>query len=230
MADVVDLWDLYALPPQPHVRLGFVQSLDGAVTLDGSSRPLSGPADRVALRTLRATADVVLVGAGTARTEDYGPVPLAEVLRHRREEQGWDPRPVLAVLTSDPSSLDPQSRLLSDPAGRVTVVTAGTSRGTLPDHIEVLALGGTTVESATAVAALQERYGPRVLCEGGPQLAAQLLADGLVNELCLTLSPQLVGGGARLLPAALPSAADLTLLSLVESEGELLSRWSLRPR
>lgn len=229
VSEVNDLWDLYRLPPQPHLRLGFVQSLDGALAVDGSSRPLSGPADRVALRTLRATADVVLVGAGTARAEDYGPLPLPEALRRRREDDGMRPRPVLAVLTTDPSSLDPQSRLLSDPAGRVTIVTTATATSRLPDHIEVLALGGEHIDVAAALGALRERHGPRLLCEGGPDLARQLLSADLVDELCLTLSPQLAGGPTRLLPEALQPGRALQLLSLVEQDGELLSRWSLRP-
>ncbi len=229
VTEVDDLWELYRLPAEPHLRLGFVQAVDGSLAVDGSSRPLSGPADRQALRTLRAAADVVLVGAGTARAEGYGPVPVPEVLRRRRADHAMAQRPVLAVVTHDVAGLDPHSRLLSDPAGGVTVVTTGSERGLLPEHVELLSLGGTELDLGAAVAALRERHGSRVLCEGGPQLAAQLVAGDLVDELCLTVSPQLTGGGPTLLAAALPEPRAMRLLSLLESEGELLSRWSLRP-
>jgi riboflavin biosynthesis pyrimidine reductase len=69
-----DLEAVYALPPHRHVRTNFVTSLDGAVELEGRSASLGGPADRAAFMAMRAVADVVMVGAGTARAERYGPV------------------------------------------------------------------------------------------------------------------------------------------------------------
>ncbi|MDP9436994.1 MAG: dihydrofolate reductase family protein, partial [Actinomycetota bacterium] len=71
----VDLLDLYDAPA-PYVRGGMVQSADGTASSAGSSRPLSPEPDREVFRVLRAVADVVVVGAGTARAEDYGPVPV----------------------------------------------------------------------------------------------------------------------------------------------------------
>jgi 5-amino-6-(5-phosphoribosylamino)uracil reductase len=219
--DVEDLWDLYALPDAPHVRAGFVLSVDGAIAVGGSSRPLSGAADRAALRTLRAVSDVVLVGAGTAREEDYGRVPLPEPLRRRRLEAGRAERPALAVATRS-GDLDPASRLLADPEQRVLVLTAGPVPEDLPDHVEVVVADG----ARAVVAALHDRGLRRVHCEGGPELLSALLADDVVDELCLTTSPQLVGGGPGLLTT--PAPAALRLLSLLEDDGTLLARWSLR--
>ncbi|MCW2605463.1 MAG: bifunctional deaminase-reductase domain protein, partial [Frankiales bacterium] len=65
----------------PYVRGGMLQSADGTVAHDGSSRPLQRPGDLLVFRTLRQVADVVLVGAGTARDEDYGPVVLDAAAR-----------------------------------------------------------------------------------------------------------------------------------------------------
>ncbi|HWG93425.1 MAG TPA: dihydrofolate reductase family protein [Mycobacteriales bacterium] len=112
-AEVDDLWPLYALPEQPHVRAGFVLSVDGAVAVDGSSRPLSGSADKAVFRVLRGVSDVVLVGAGTARDEDYGPVRLRDDLVSRRRAEGRPANPVLAVVSRS-LRLDPASRLLQD--------------------------------------------------------------------------------------------------------------------
>ena len=222
-AEVDDLWPLYALPAQPHVRAGFVVSVDGAVAVDGSSRPLSTPTDRVALRTLRAVADVVLVGAGTARREDYGRIPLPEDLRARRRDDGRPARPVLAVVTRT-LGLDPTSRLLADPDQPVLLLAPdrGEPPPGLEPHVEVVRAAG----GAAVVAALQERGLLRVLCEGGPQLLTALLQDDVVDELCLTTSPLLAGSGPALLTAA--ARCPARLLSLVEDDGTLLARWSLR--
>lgn len=219
--EVEDLWPLYALPPAEHVRAGFVASVDGVVAVDGRSGPLSCPTDRAALRTLRAAADVVLVGAGTARQEDYGPVLLPADLRRRRADEGRPERPALAVVTRT-FHLDPASRLLADPAQRVLVITSAPPPAGLAGHVEVVPAEG----GADVVRALHGRGLPRVLCEGGPQLLTALLADDVVDELCLTTSPALAGTGPQLLTASL--SRPLRLLSLVEDAGTLLARWSLR--
>ena len=69
-----ELLAAYALPDRDatRVRMNFVQSADGAVTLQGRSGPLGGDTDRAVMRVLRAMADVVIVGAGTVRVEEYG--------------------------------------------------------------------------------------------------------------------------------------------------------------
>jgi riboflavin biosynthesis pyrimidine reductase len=226
-AEVEDLWPVYALPRAPHVRAGFVASVDGAVVVDGSSRPLSGPADREVFRTLRATSDVVLVGAGTARSEDYGPVRLPEPLRRRRLEAGMPERPALAVVSRS-LRLEAAHRLLEDAGAPLLLLT--TSGAAVPDglppHAEVVRCGDDDVDPVQALAALRGRGLDRVLCEGGPQLLHALLAADLVDELCLTTSPVLVGGAQGLVPAEV--RARLRLLSLLEHDGELLARWSLR--
>jgi riboflavin biosynthesis pyrimidine reductase len=96
----------------------------------------------------------------------------------------------------------------------------------LPPHAEVVRCGDDDVDPVQALAALRGRGLDRVLCEGGPQLLHALLAADLVDELCLTTSPVLVGGAPGLVPAEV--RARLRLLSLVEHDGELLARWSLR--
>jgi len=221
--DIEDLYDLYELPDTPHLRAGFVQSVDGAIAVDGSSKPLSGPADRQALRTLRAVADVVLVGAGTARAEDYGPLPLPAELCQRRRAAGRSELPVLAVATRDAETLDPGSRLFSNDSATVLVL-AGAGGGALPDNVDVVVIDPN--DAGSLIRALHDRGLHRVLCEGGPQLFAQLLAADLVDELCLTWSPQLVGGPG-LLPVAPSATRPLALTGLVEDEGVLLTRWSV---
>lgn len=220
---------MYAVPPGPHVRAGFAASVDGAVAVDGRSGGLSSPADKVVFPVLRAASDVVLVGAGTARAEGYGPVQLPEHLRGVRARQGRTPRPALAVVTAS-GRLDPASRLFQDPEQWVLVLMpeSRVGRRPLPAHVEQVAVGDTVVDPGRMLSELGARGLHRVLCEGGPHLLGTLLEADLVDELCLTLSPLLVGDGPWLLPAALPSPRPTRVTSLIQSGGVLLSRWSLR--
>src|SRR4051812_27008758 len=68
------LVDAYRVPDGRHLRVNFVASLDGAVTLGGRSGGLGSPGDRRIFNLLRALSDVVLVGHGTASAEGYGPI------------------------------------------------------------------------------------------------------------------------------------------------------------
>jgi riboflavin biosynthesis pyrimidine reductase len=224
-----DLFDMYAGSRPDQVRAGMVSSLDGAVAVRGRSGGLGSPGDHRVFSVLRAIADVVLVGAGTARTERYGPVVLPAELQRRRDCSGRTARPALAVVTAS-MALDVGSRLFEDPQQRVLVLApAGRSRTRdLPAHVELVGVGEVEVDPVRVVGELAARGLSRVLCEGGPRLLATLLAADVVDELCLTTSPQLVGGSPGLLPVALPDPRRARLRSLVEDDGVLLSRWSLR--
>src|SRR6476619_5171119 len=89
-----------ASPPVRWLRANMVASLDGAATVDGRSGGLSDEADQQIFAMLRAHADVILVGAGTARAEGYGPVrPESEGLRWAWLRDGRTPSPPIAVIT-----------------------------------------------------------------------------------------------------------------------------------
>ena len=203
-----DLVELYAYPIEPsapYVRVNFVTSIDGAVSVDGRSGALGTPADKRIFGLLRDLADVVLVGAGTVRAENYGAAHTDSELRKRlhREGLGGDPDgtpPRIAVVTST-AALDPASKLFTDTGARPIILTTTAA----PDDRKKLLIdaGAEVIEAepgeatVTAVrAALEGRGLRRVLCEGGPSLFGQFLTAGAVDELCLTVSPQLVGGTA----------------------------------
>ncbi|MEO6205229.1 MAG: dihydrofolate reductase family protein, partial [Mycobacteriales bacterium] len=95
--------------------------------------------------------------------------------------------------------------------------------GLFPEHVDVLTVGPDNPDDL--LAALYARGLRRVLCEGGPQLFETLLGAGLVDELCLTVAPQLVGSGPRLLDG--PAAVQMELASMAEDEGVLLTRWTV---
>lgn len=235
--DEAELIGLFANEPATgvHVRANMVSSVDGAAT--GASQvsgSINGPADLRVFRVLRALADVVLVGAGTVRAERYTPLEVPVELRAARAALGRPDALELAVVTA--SGELPDSLLDTDrPPLVLTTASAaslGTLRARLGDDRVIVADGGTpgAVDPRAVIAALADRGLVHVLAEGGPTLLAQLVDADLVDELCLTWSPQLVGGPAgRIahLPTWFAPARALTLSHLLHADGVLLGRWQV---
>jgi len=217
---------------RPWVLVNMVASVDGATTVDGRSGPLGGEADRRLLGVLRGLADVVLVGAGTVRAEGYGPprTPVVEV-GERRADRGQAVRPRLAVV-SGRADLDPSAALFADRDPDDPPPLVYTSTAVPPDRLvglsgvaEVVATDGAP-EVAAVVADLHDRGAGIVLCEGGPSLVAQLSSARLVDELCLSVSPLIVGSGTGLLAGApLPTPTSLRLAHVLTADDFLFCRY-----
>jgi riboflavin biosynthesis pyrimidine reductase len=235
------LAELYAYPQaaalaaRPWVRANMVTSADGAAWLDGRAGGLSGPADRMVFSVLRSLADVILVGAGTARAERYRPVRDTEALPRLRE--GRSATPPIAVV-SRALDLDLDGPLLAGAAaGRARTIVLTTEaappdrRAAAAQHADVVVVGEDLVTAAGAVSALASRGLTRILAEGGPTLLGFIAAARLLDDLCLTYSPTLVGGDAGRIvvaPAGQGGSAALAGLSLahvLEDDGHLLCRY-----
>jgi riboflavin biosynthesis pyrimidine reductase len=201
--DLSELADRYAMPDQC-VRANMVLSLDGASAVDGKVRPLSSPEDLALLRLLRALSDVVLVGAGTVRAEGYARFLLDPHLTALRARLGLPGHPALAIVTGS-LDLRPEAPVFAEPSVTpllITTAAAAARRTTQGWNAELVVAGDDRLEVTEVLDMLRARGAGRVLCEGGPQLLSQLVAADLLDELCLTLSPRLVGpqptaGGGR---------------------------------
>ena len=221
--DDEELHDLYDPGDSPSLRGGFVLTVDGGIAHDGSSRPLQTPADEAVFHALRAVSDAVVVGAGTARTEEYGPVRPRPAGAAWRAARGRAPQPPL-VLVSRSLDLDPAGRAFTGPCVVVTCAAAP-GRDRFPD---VVVAGEDEVDLPEAVRQLHERGLTRLLCEGGPSLLTAMLVAGLVDELCLTSTPLLIGTAPSLLTEPLPSPVGLDLRHLVDGgDGVLLARYAV---
>jgi riboflavin biosynthesis pyrimidine reductase len=232
-----DLARLYAYPGGRWLRANMVSSADGAAHVEGATAGLSSAGDRQVFALLRTLADVILVGAATVRAEHYGPARPHELWRHLREDgpagSGRPPTPPIAVVSAR-LDLDPASRLIAaaPPHARTIVITTAQAppdrRDDLAGRVDVIVAGQETVDLNAAVDALAQRGHQRILTEGGPRLLAQLIAAGLLDELCLTVSPLLAGPGAsRIVAGARPTAPalPLSLAHVLEDNGFLLCRY-----
>jgi riboflavin biosynthesis pyrimidine reductase len=224
------LEEIYFVPEGRHLRVNFVSSLDGAVEIEGRSHPLGGPADLDAFMSMRAVADVVMVGAGTARTEDYGPVKLTAEARARRTERGQSSGAPLAVVTRH-GDLAAGRRFFE---GDLIILTTDEVAADPPwgeSGAQVIAAGSGRVDLTTAVRELQDRGYERILCEGGPSLTAGLMAAGLIDEICVTISPIVAGEGHRRLSEVnLEAPTHLDLVGLIEADGMLIARYRVKAR
>jgi riboflavin-specific deaminase-like protein len=210
---------------QPLVRVNFVSSVDGSVTLEGRSAPLGGPGDRKVLGLLRVACDAVVVGAGTVRVEGYSPLRTAEARRRLRVNRGRTADPVLVMVTRR-LEFDPADARFTEAAQRPVVVTteetAAQVGGRFAAVADVLGFGSGEVDLAAAIPALAERGLRHLLCEGGPHLFGSLLEANLVDELCLTLAPKLVGPGAGRIVAGPPSEVRELALNHILAAGDEL--------
>ncbi|MDX3483896.1 pyrimidine reductase family protein [Streptomyces sp. ID05-18] len=235
-----ELADAYAYPAGPSaeepgtpwLRANMVSTLDGAAQHDGRSQPISCAADMRIFGTLRGLADVVIAGAETVRLEGYRPARARETFAARRAAAGQGPAPAVAVVTGS-MDLDFSLPLFTEPLVPTLVVTGA---GAPSDRIaaarkagaEVVIAGeGGRVDPARVVRELAGRGLTRQLTEGGPRLLGQFVAAGVLDELCLTISPMLTAGDAQRIAGGpgLAVPERFFLASLLEEAGFLFTRY-----
>ncbi|MCS0635484.1 pyrimidine reductase family protein [Streptomyces sp. LP05-1] len=231
-----ELAEAYAYPAaaraRPWLRANMVTSLDGAAQHEGRSQPISSATDMRIFGTLRALADVVVVGAETVRLEGYRPARAREAFAERRAAAGQGPAPAIAVVSAS-LDLDFTAPLFTAPLVPTLLLTGA---GAPPERVRaaeragavvVLAGDGAGVDPARVPEALAARGLTRQLTEGGPRLLGQWVAAGVLDELCLTVSPLLTAGDAQRIAGGpgLAVPARFALVSVLEEEGFLYTRY-----
>ncbi|MFF4836414.1 pyrimidine reductase family protein [Streptomyces sp. NPDC001315] len=222
------LYDYPADLDRAWVQANFVASADGAATVDGDSECLSGPADRSVLGLARDLADVIMVGVATAVSGAYQKIRVDPA---RRTARGLRPQPPIALVTNR-CSLGPDSPQIADcPVPPVVITCRNAPRAAKRDLIaagvDLVTVGEDTVDLRGALGALAERGLRRVDCEGGPTLFGGLISEDLIDALCLTVAPVVVGGlDGRI--ATHPLAAKsrpMALESVLQAEGSLFVKY-----
>ena len=225
-----DLSDLrlaeHAPDDRPYLVLNMVASIDGRTTLGGHVGDLTSPVDQRLVYRLRTQADALLVGAGTVRNERYGGL--------FPDLEPGVPQP-LVVIVSARVDLPRDLPLLAEAGARIVVATTdpdatlGFEHVASVDYLRLPGEGG-RIDCEALCRGLRSDHGVRsVVCEGGPSLNEALISYGVVDELFLSLSPLLVGGGERSLvdtaPAHTPTHARL--VSVATADDYLFLRYAL---
>ena len=208
------LREVYAAPRTPWLRVNMVSTVDGAASgEDGLTGSINNEPDQRVFALLRELADVVVIGAGTARAEGYPPLAKPTVVVSRSGEV-------------------PETMRGAD-AGRVLMATVSVAPGLeeardLLGADNVMVLGSHRVDLAAMKQQLVDRGYDDQLCEGGPHLLRDLLDQGVADEVACTYVPRIVSGLHRRITDGPPVDVPLSLHSLVEEDGTLLGRWFTR--
>ena len=179
-----------------------ISTPDGVIDVNGRSRPLGGPADQERLIALRGAAAIVLVGAGTARAENYGP-PSKPGLR-------------IAVVTKS-CALDFSSPLFSSGAGLIATTMSAPALS-----VDSVRAGDTEVDMAGIIAQLPAGI---IHVEGGPMLNAALFDADCVDAINLTMSPRIGGFRAPSLSQAPHALHHFTCVSLTTDSDFVFARY-----
>ncbi|GGD06867.1 dihydrofolate reductase family protein [Nocardioides daphniae] len=196
------------------VRVNMVASVDGSAQgTDGVTDSINNASDKRVFDALRSYCDVVVVGAGTARTENYGPAGKPLVVVSRTGEIN--------------------DRLLAAPRGSVILATVEHAPG-LPAAREalgdenVMILGSYSIDFTALRRELAARGWTQILGEGGPHVLRDLLAVGVVDELCLTIVPRVIAGQHLRIVEGQPLDVALDPVLLLEEDGTLIGRWLVK--
>jgi riboflavin biosynthesis pyrimidine reductase len=227
-ADVDRLAEHYAYPASGAVRANMVSSVDGAISLDGRSQPISGTSDWFLFGLQRALADVIVVGAGTARSEGYGPGRARPEFAHLRERASQASAPTLALVTAS-GRLDPTAAFFAGPVRTIVITNAAAAQehtGPLEEVADLVVAGDESVDLSAALDELRRRGLTRILTEGGPSLLGAFATSDLLDEVVATISPVLVGGDSgRMVAGAAGAARRLELVGLLEDDDALFTHY-----
>lgn len=210
-----DLAGLYAVPAgRAFLRGNMVSTVDGSATgADALSGSINNAADQRVFQAMRSLADVIIVGAGTAKAE------------------GYTPRDIPVVLVSRKAQVPPAFE--GAPAGSVYLATCSRSDGLesakeVLGEEHVLELGSHRVDLPLLKQTLADRGWTSQLCEGGPHLLRDLVFNGCVDELTATTVPRLVAGAYPRITEGAPIDVPLSLSQLLEDGGTLFGRWAIK--
>lgn len=231
------------IPPpagRPAVILNMVQTLDGAIAIDGKAWQIGSEVDHYLFRTLRGWADAVLSGAGTLRHNDLVATTHPH-LQAQRQAAGRSVNPMGIVVSRRAEFSDEvlQKRFFTrqDFASMVlTTELAGEAdrRRIGEAGAEVWVVPSTPageVDLAEALAMLADRGIQKVLAEGGPDTNRRLAEAHAIDELFLTVTPRVAGvpGIPRITAGILGGGrAELTVISEYQFRAPDLLEWYLR--
>ncbi len=232
--DNIDVVEAYAADPRPApddrpwVLANMISSLDGGIDIDGVSGGLGGPGDKAVFGAIRAIPDVIVVASGTVIAENYRAPQTPPGIEVSRIARGQSARPQIAIVTGS-LRIDPEHRIFDQefrPAIITTESSPAAARHRLTEVADIIIAGHDHVDLRVAMAELRNRGARTVLLEGGPTLNDAFVAADLVDELCLSVSPTLIGGASsRIVNGPTASIHAMSLSRLVVDGSFVFGRW-----
>jgi riboflavin biosynthesis pyrimidine reductase len=222
----------HAHEERPWVITNFATTADGRATIDGRSGPIGDEGDMEVFRRLRTQIDALLIGTRTLGIERYGRAVRRPELRAARAALGLAPEPLVATVSRS-GELPLEIPLFAEPEAHVVVFTIPDApEPSCPARVDLVRLDPAELTLTTALRHLRTEHGVgSLLCEGGPTLMSALLHERLVDEVFLTLAPQLAGGGSgptMSSGAPLVDPAAMELVWTLERAGSLYLRYAVR--
>ncbi len=197
LAERMGLWDDPGRGTRPRVVAAMIGAADGRATVSGRAGGLGSPADRSVLRELRTAADALLVGSATLITEGYATV-LDPPQQEARVARGLPATPLMTTVSRGLDSRLFEIPLFAEEGQRVLVCTeAPGDPPPLRADVRVARMDPGMLTAAACLHRLHDEGVRVVVSEGGPTLLHELFAEGLVDDLVLTIAPALVAGEGR---------------------------------
>ncbi|HEV7773074.1 MAG TPA: dihydrofolate reductase family protein [Conexibacter sp.] len=217
---------------RPWVVTNFATTTDGRATIDGRSGAIGDDGDMETFRRLRTQVDALLIGTRTLGIERYGRAVRRPELRAAREALGLAPEPLIATVSRS-GELPLDAPLFEEREANVVVFAPPeTPAPACAACVTLVRLDPAELTLTSALRHLRAEHGVRsLLCEGGPTLMGALLHERLVDEVFLTLAPQLAGGGTGPTMSSGPALANPSTLELVwvlERADSLYLRYAVR--
>lgn len=214
---------------RPWVMCNMISSADGAVAIDGVSGGLGGPGDKAVFKAIRAVPDLIVVASGTAIAENYRKPQTSTETQALRMERGQSALPRLAIVTKS-LRIDPNHRIFDPEAPPMIITTADSdpqARRALGRVADIVVAGDHKVDLDDMLTTARTDGVRTVLLEGGPTLNGAFVDADLIDELCLSVSPMVVGGTS---PRIVTKSTNATphgfrLERILHDEGYLFHRY-----
>jgi riboflavin biosynthesis pyrimidine reductase len=225
-----DLGELYPWPADRRwVRGMMVTTLDGAARgADDASGSISSTADKVIFNETRRLADALLIGANTMRIERYRPLKAKPEHQAERVGAGLRSAPVV-VMVSGSLDLPWDEAIFHESEFTPIIITSETATAEAlaqaRQYCEVVVLPGMEVDVLAVLDVLTDRGWNRIVCEGGPNLLAELAAQNVLDEADISISPLIVGGGQIVTGEGFESPDRYRLKHIIEDDGFLFNRY-----
>lgn len=222
---LISLSELYTGETNSWIRANMVLTLDGNyVDTTDSSRGLSSDADLKLLLLLRAISDVVLVGAQTARLENY---PIPKMREEHLEISSEAPR--LCVVTHS-MDLSPTLKMFQVQNEKPIIITKRNADSSWLDSLQslkdlaLIIVLDEPVTGQNIIHSLRELALTKVVCEGGPSLLSLLQKDALIDEMDITYAP-VISGKSPSSPALGTTPSQWHCKSVIQEHNHLFTRF-----